>query len=78
MTFIDAWLVWLLAMTQPNAPTNVGPQVQRTEVRTAHPTHRADDGKQKSVFSTSSWAVQTAPVTGRSDLRAVTQISNGY
>jgi len=77
MTFIDAWLVWLLAMSQPNAPTQVGVQAHRPTVNAVYPTTRATT-RSNAVFSTSSVVVAGAPIQDRSDLRTATQISNGY
>lgn len=75
MTFIDAWLVWLLAATQPNVPTASQPATP-SAVTAVHPTHRSTAGTR--VWTVSTQTTVAPVITGRSDIREATQISNGY
>lgn len=78
MIFIDAWIVWLLAMTQPNVTNvpNASQPAVATSVTAIHPTRRAT--ARANAFTPSAQSLVPPNVTGRSDLREATQISNGY
>lgn len=75
MTFIDAWFVWFLALSQPNVPnTAVTRQPGRVTAVVQPPV------QQVSLYSSTGGASQPTDngISGRGVIREIHGISNGY